>query len=125
MPSSTSTTPTRLLLVDDEQHNLRAATRLLKRRPGCEIQCAQTAAEARAILAAGPIDVVLVDEHLAVGSSGRALLREVGESWPHIRRVLWTGSSSDTVPPEAQDVLNKPFTLEELYDTLFKDSSAE
>lgn len=124
MPATSTDAPTRLLLVDDEQHNLRAASRLLKRRPGVEVTCAQTVAEARAVLASAPIDVVLVDENLAIGATGRALLREISEAWPHIRRVLWTGATSEPPPPEAHGILYKPFSLEELYEALFETTQA-
>jgi DNA-binding NtrC family response regulator len=82
-----------------------------------EVSCARTAQQALARIAGNPVDMVLLDFHLADGSGQRVAEYFTGVSVP----VIWmTGD-----PDGARKVLNsshvllaKPFSLSRLHETL-------
>jgi DNA-binding NtrC family response regulator len=109
----------RLLIVDDEE-----AARYGMRRAlgggGHAIEEAASVADARARLAAGPPDLMLLDVNLP-GESGLDLLRELGER-PEEERplvILITAYGSERMAVEAiktgaYDYLSKPFEVDDL-----------
>jgi FixJ family two-component response regulator len=78
-----------VLLVDDEPEILEALRRTL-RAEGYRLLTATGPAEARAHVAAGPVDLVLSDVHMP-GSSGVDLMTELKRTHPRVARVLLTG----------------------------------
>jgi len=108
----------RILLVDDEEHVLRAMVRVFRRQPQHELVGVRSAGEALEHLAAAHFDAALVDHHLVGSMNGTRLLEIISERWPHMRRVLCTGGSmggADDLPgTHAHEVLMKPATVEEL-----------
>ncbi len=80
----------RVLVVEDSPEIGRATSRLLHRRD-CTVVVATTAGEARATLAIHTFDAVLCDYNLETETS-EALLVEIADAHPHVRRVLYTGS---------------------------------
>jgi two-component system, OmpR family, KDP operon response regulator KdpE len=108
-----------VLVVDDD-----AAIRLLCRvnleLEGHRVGEAGTLDEARAALAAEPVDVVLLDLH--VGSErGLDLLRELRRDRPDVAVALLTGSPHERISPDeaaADAVISKPFAIEQLGETV-------
>ncbi|MBC7930533.1 MAG: response regulator [Rubrivivax sp.] len=78
-----------ILYLDDEAACLQIFLDLLGEH--YEVQTARTLAEARALLAARPAEVVISDQ-LMPDIEGTEFLREVAEKYPASRRVLLTGT---------------------------------
>ena len=111
----------RILFVDDEPDLLAAASSLL-RASGYEVASAQTAADAETHLSKGQFDVLMTDLTMP-DCSGWDLALRSKELWPHKPVVLVTGwgLQLDTKQMNAgkvDGVLSKPFTLQELHQTL-------
>lgn len=70
---------TRILLVDDDKDLLALLQVAFTMKGGWDIRLAEGAAEARAALAASPVDVVVTDGDLGDGS-GRDLLAVAGQA---------------------------------------------
>lgn len=108
----------RVLLVDDEEHVLRATMRVFRRHPHYSLVPVRTAAEALELLASSHFDAAIVDHHLASELSGAQLLRIMAQRWPAVRRVMCSGGvfgpADDPSAGCAQAVLMKPATVEEL-----------
>jgi len=108
----------RILLVDDEEHVLRAMVRVFRRQPQHELVGVRSAGEALEHLGTAHFDAALVDHHLAGGMNGTRLLEMIAERWPNMRRILCTGGSmgsdDDLTHSHAHEVLMKPATVEEL-----------
>jgi response regulator RpfG family c-di-GMP phosphodiesterase len=86
-----------VLLVDDEPRILSALRRSL-RREGYELLTAGSAAEALAVLAQRPVDLVVSDQKMR-GASGLDLLQEILHRHPRVARILLTGWPEE-VPEE-------------------------
>ena len=78
-----------VLCVDDEPSILSALRRVL-RAEDCQVLQAGSGAEALALLAEHPVDVVLSDMRMP-GMDGAQLLAQVHQRWPDTARVLLTG----------------------------------
>lgn len=119
----------RLLLVDDEEHVIKAYVRLLRRRPGMQVVGVLGAGAALEELTHASFDCAVVDHHLANGESGITLLRELERRWPATRRVLCTGGS--IADDEAQRtasahaILYKPAEVDELLAVVGYDEETE
>jgi two-component system response regulator RegX3 len=109
---------TTVLVVDDEP-SIRLLCRVNLELEGFTVLEAATVPAARELLADGGIDVVLVDVHIA-GHDGRDLVRELRERGDLPRCALVTGSVQ--LSPEeragADDVIEKPFSLDVLISTV-------
>jgi len=81
-----------VLIVEDDPHLPRVLGRHLDRAGLPWLQVA-TAAKALEVLELRPVSVVISDLHMP-GRDGLSLLEEVGERWPTVRRILWTGHAS-------------------------------
>ena len=110
--------PARILVVDDEP-SIRLLCRINLELDGHEVLEADTVAKARATLAAGDVDVVLLDVHLH-GERSDELIGECHAERPPIPVVLVTGSADVTQDglTEADAVLPKPFELGALLTTV-------
>ena len=105
-----------IVLVVDDEPALRLLYRVNLELEGYRILEAGTVAEARAALEAQAIAVVLLDMQLGAERSD-VLLQELRDREPRIPVVVVTGSSDiDTGERtiEADAVIGKPFTIEEL-----------
>ncbi|HZY02525.1 MAG TPA: ATP-binding protein [Anaeromyxobacteraceae bacterium] len=88
-----------LLLVDDDEHVLRALRRVL-RRSRCHVLEAPDAARALEILEQEPVQVVVSDYRMP-GMSGVEFLRVVKDRYPRVQRVLLTGQADSAAIEEA------------------------
>lgn len=126
-PSSAAVTPADLpppsqrvvLLVDDDDLVRRALARGLKREFAVlEVSSYHGALE---VLDQEAVDALVTDYELGDGLDGVALLGETRRRWPHVRRVLVTGS---TTPPKKvagspwEAMFLKPFSAKDLVDFL-------
>ena len=105
-----------IVLVVDDEPALRLLYRVNLELEGYRILEAGTVAEARAALEAQAIAVVLLDMQLGTERTD-VLLQELRDREPRIPVVVVTGSSDiDTGDRtiEADAVIGKPFTIEEL-----------
>jgi two-component system NtrC family sensor kinase len=93
------TSPSTILIVDDDEHVRRALRRVL-RRARCKILDAPDATVGLQLLAQEPVQVVVSDYRMP-GLSGVEFLRAVKERWPRIQRVLLTGQADSTAIEEA------------------------
>jgi DNA-binding NtrC family response regulator len=110
--------PARILVVDDEP-SIRLLCRVNLELDGHEVFEADSVATARALVAGGEIDVVLLDVHL-YGERSDPLIAECHAHWPPIPVVLVTGSADATQGglTEADAILPKPFELDALLSTV-------
>lgn len=82
--------PTRtLLLVDDEEHVLASLKRML-RRDGYSIVTAGSGPAGLAVLAQTPVDVIVSDQRMP-GMSGVEFLRQAKAHYPHTVRMVLSG----------------------------------
>lgn len=115
MASAQSTT---VLVVDDEPA-MRLLCRVNLELEGYSVLEAASLDAARETLSAEQVDVLLVDVHLGAGD-GRDLVREVRAAGDTPRCALLTGTV-ELSPAEragADEVIEKPFTLETLVGTV-------
>jgi two-component system, cell cycle sensor histidine kinase and response regulator CckA len=118
----TSPTPARgtVLVVDDEEA-VRKTTARLVGALGYEVLVADSGAQALARSAAhgGSIDLLLCDIAMP-GEDGRDLAAKLVETRAELRVVFMSGHSSDVHDPPLEGALflQKPFSLEELAQTL-------
>lgn len=109
----------RVLVVDDEP-SLRQIQRRLLALENVDVLLASNADEAREILSANAVDLVISDLRMPGAIDGRGLIAWIAEHQPHLsQRILivtgdLNGLSTDSetgIPPE--QVLSKPFTRQE------------
>ncbi len=107
-----------VLVVDDEPA-IRLLCRVNLELDGYAVVEAASVAEARAALAAGAVDVVLLDLHLGSEQSG-ALIAELHARTPPVPVALVTGSTdaASAARSGADAVLSKPFAIEDLAATV-------
>jgi DNA-binding response OmpR family regulator len=110
-------TPT-VLIVDDDA-SLRLLCRVNLELEGYQVLEAQSVAEAEAALAAGEVDLVLLDVHVGA-DDGLVLMRSLREREHTAAVVLFSGSAQldPETRAEADGIVPKPFRLEELYDVV-------
>jgi len=101
----------RVLCVDDEGDCL-AVRKLLLERYGYVALVAASRAEALAIIAAQPVDVVLADYFLA-GTTGEELAIEINTLCPNLPVIIYSGVV-DLQIPAAAAVVQKPAAPETL-----------
>jgi DNA-binding NtrC family response regulator len=106
--------PVRVLVVDDEP-SIRLLCRINLELDGQTVREAESLETARAELATGEVDVVLLDVHLHHERSD-VLIEECHARRPPIPVVLVTGSADATQDglSDADAILPKPFELDEL-----------
>jgi two-component system, cell cycle sensor histidine kinase and response regulator CckA len=105
------------VLVVDDDDSLRMLCRITLELDGYRVLEAASIEEARAALAAGPVDAILLDLHVGPGD-GRQLLASLGETRPPV--ALFTGS--EAINPELREladaVLVKPLGIDRLSETV-------
>ena len=106
--------PTTVLVVDDDP-SIRLLCRLNLELDGWTVLEAATIDEARGTLASAA--VVLLDVHVGSGS-GVDFLEEIRAEYPDLPVAMLTGSVD--APAGADAVISKPFTLEQLTQTVRK-----
>ncbi len=121
-PTSATATPARgtVLVVDDEAAVRKTAARLV-RSLGYDVLDADSGAQALARAAAHPdrIDLLLCDIAMP-GENGRHVAAKLMKTRAELRVVLMSGHSNDGHEPPLEGALflQKPFSLEELAQTL-------
>ena len=103
----------RILVVEDEELVLETTAKTLLRY-GYDVATASTGAEALQLLQTdNQFDLVFSDVVMPGGVSGFDLKRHCDQFYPHLKVVLTSGYN-DFNNPEAIDVLQKPYTQEQL-----------
>jgi DNA-binding response OmpR family regulator len=111
--------PSHTVLVVDDDRSIRFLCRVNLELEGWAVREAATLAQARRELADGAVDAVLLDLH--VGSErGADFLEELRRDHPPLPVALLTGSSETSWAGDvgADAVIAKPFTLEQLVETV-------
>jgi two-component system, response regulator RegA len=108
-----------ILVVDDDEHILRAWKRAARER---HIVTASDAATARKLASTEPLDLAIVDLKLGTGS-GIELIRQLKQDHPDLRVVLCSGylsvpSTLSAMRAGADTVVFKPITLREILQRL-------
>lgn len=119
-----TTSPRRILFVDDDELILRSVERVLRRaarEAGWELCFANDGEAALQEMARSPVEVLLADANMAK-MSGAALLRKVQERDPAVVRILLSGHTGldllRTALPYAHQFLPKPCDGQLLRSTL-------
>ncbi|MBD0317237.1 MAG: response regulator [Thermoleophilia bacterium] len=107
------------VVVADDDAGIRLVCRVNLELEGYRVLEAATAEELRRVLAAEDVDAVLLDLHLGF-DDGLALARGLHASHPDVGVAIFTGSIQrpEEAAEFADDYLSKPFTLDELRDTV-------
>jgi DNA-binding response OmpR family regulator len=107
------------VLVVDDDAAIRFLCRVNLELDGWAVDEAATLDQARETLAAGAIDIVVLDVHVGV-ESGLDFIAEIRERNPGVPVVLLTGSvgSPGLEEVDADAVISKPFTLDQLTGTV-------
>ena len=115
----------RTILVIDDEETIRETTMLMLERAGYRSLAAASADEALTMMASNQVALALVDVVLP-GKNGLELALELNQRWPATPIILMSGR----VSTEADSIRNfnghfgikgsisKPFTLDQLVDTL-------
>ena len=111
--------PSHTVLVVDDDASIRFLCRVNLELDGWTVRDAGTVAEAREALSDGQVQVALLDVHIGT-SSGLDFLDELRRDHPGLPVAMLTGSvGTPTLSGIAADaVLPKPFTLEQLSETV-------
>jgi DNA-binding response OmpR family regulator len=111
--------PSHTVLVVDDDAAIRFLCRVNLELDGWAVQEAAAIGQARETLAAAPVDLVLLDVHVGA-ESGLDFIAEIREGHPGLPVVLLTGSvgSPSLEGVDADAVISKPFTLDQLTGTL-------
>jgi two-component system response regulator PilR (NtrC family) len=107
----------RILVVDDEQ-SMRELLAIMLRKDGFDVVAAESRTQAAAVLARGPVDMIVTDVKLPDGD-GIEILRHVKAAAPETVVIVMTayGSTETAVAAlklGAYDYLIKPFDVDEL-----------
>ena len=106
-----------VVLVVDDEPAIRLLCRVNLEIGGYTVREAGTLDEAREQLAAGPIDVALLDVHIGTERS-ESLLRELNERKIPVAIVSGSADLAQLRDAGADAVLGKPFTLDDLESTV-------
>jgi DNA-binding response OmpR family regulator len=111
--------PSHTVLVVDDDAAIRFLCRVNLELDGWTVHEANAIEQAREALGSAPVDLVLLDVHVGV-ESGLDFIAEIRERRPGVPVVLLTGSvgSPGLEGVDADAVISKPFTLDELTGTL-------
>jgi DNA-binding response OmpR family regulator len=111
--------PSHTVLVVDDDAAIRFLCRVNLELDGWTVHEADAIEQARETLGSAPVDLVLLDVHVGV-ESGLDFIAEIRERKPGVPVVLLTGSvgSPGLEGVDADAVISKPFTLDELTGTL-------
>jgi DNA-binding NtrC family response regulator len=110
-----------ILVVDDEP-NVLVTYRLILQREGYEVSAAVSAEEARTVLAARDVDLLLCDLSLEKQESGFDVVEAARRKNPEIASVLLTGYATQDANDKAQErdipLLFKPIDIDQLLRTI-------
>jgi DNA-binding NtrC family response regulator len=108
-------TRTPVVLIVDDDASLRLLCRVNLELDGYDVVEAPSVAAAEEVLAAGEIDLVLLDVHIGA-DDGVELMRSLRQRRHEAPVVLFTGSARLDQPTiaEADGVVPKPFQLDQL-----------
>jgi DNA-binding response OmpR family regulator len=111
--------PSHTVLVVDDDASIRFLCRVNLELEGWAVRDAESLDRARAHLAEGGVDVVLLDVHVG-SASGVEFLKEIRGTHPGVPVAMLTGSvgSPSLEGVETDAVISKPFRLEELTGTV-------
>jgi DNA-binding NtrC family response regulator len=111
--------PSHTVLVVDDDSAIRFLCRVNLELDGWSVVEAATIAQAREAIDNGDVGIVLLDVHVGSGN-GVEFLGELRDSHPGLPIVLLTGSvGSPTLEgADADAVISKPFTLDQLTGTV-------
>jgi PAS domain S-box-containing protein len=119
----------RVLIMDDEGI-IRKSTGKALMRMGYEVECAKDGTEAIEIYTRAreenrAFDLVIMDLTIPGGMGGREAIAKLIETDPEVRAVVSSGYSNDPIMSEYEDygfrgVVSKPYTIEDLAQTLYK-----
>jgi len=96
-----------ILCVEDMEANLQVRVLLLQQF-GCETLTATNAITAIQIAADEPLDLVLIDYHLANGETGEQVARDVRVLKPHVPLVMLSGDAQ--LPDSARECVDAVLT---------------
>jgi len=114
--SSRVDSPARTVLVIDDDASIRLLCRLNLELDGWQVLEAGSLDEAREVLAAGAVDVVVLDVHIG-NENGIEFMQSLRGERPNVKVALLTGS--DDVGKAGSDaVIPKPFTIAQLTTTV-------
>ena len=116
----------RVVLVADDDRALRLLCRVNLEHEGYEVIEADCADDVVRAVAADHVTVVLLDIHLGA-DDGISVARGLRETHPATKIAFFSGSVMNVPPPAralADAVLPKPFSLEELSETVRRLASA-
>jgi DNA-binding response OmpR family regulator len=113
--------PSHTVLVVDDDASIRFLCRVNLELDGWAVHEAEAIEQARETLATTAVDIVLLDVHVGV-DSGLDFIAEIRERRPRVPVVLLTGSvgSPGLDGVDADAIISKPFTLDQLTGTLGK-----
>jgi CheY-like chemotaxis protein len=92
-----------ILCVDDRADSL-LIRKLMLQQFGCEVVTVTDAASCVATLQRDPIDLVLIDYHLAESIDGEELAHTIRGSWPKVPMIMLTGDPN--VPASAREAVD-------------------
>lgn len=110
----------KILVVDDESIVLESCKRVLEDR--FDVITAGSAHEALEAMDRKAVEIILLDVKMPI-KDGISLLREIKERWPDIPVIVMSGYATKEMAEEisrteAATFLEKPFTPDELLETL-------
>jgi DNA-binding NtrC family response regulator len=116
--------PQRRILVVDDEEKLSRFVKICLERDGFFVTTSETVGGAQPLIEDEPWDLVITDLIMPM-DSGFSLIQWLKESKPHLPVVVMTAHSSDLVYNQAiqqgaVDVLYKPFSLDNLRQTIHK-----
>ena len=102
----------RILIVDDNREHREALGRVFTQAGYCVVGLASNGEDALALLASGPVDLIIADLRMP-GMGGLELLKRVKLRWPIIQVIILTAfgdyiSYAEAVESGAFQFLNKP-----------------
>ncbi|MBT7065442.1 MAG: response regulator [Verrucomicrobia bacterium] len=124
IPRSELRVPRSKVLVVDDEKSIRLSVQAFLRDAAYDVDVAEDALSARALLAERNYDVVVSDIVLP-GASGVTLLQAIREASPDVQVIMMTGeptveTASEAVRAGASDYLAKPVTKSAILTTVFR-----
>jgi DNA-binding response OmpR family regulator len=108
--------PGHIVLIVDDDASIRLLCRLNLELEGWHVLEAPTLSQAREHLAAGGVEVVVLDVHVGSGN-GIEFLQELRRERPEVKVAMLTGSG-DLGNVGSDAVIPKPFAIEQLTSTV-------
>jgi len=110
--------PSPAILIVDDDPDIRELVRGVLERSGMQVSTAQSVADAEAIVAAGQVDLIVLDLMIP-GEDGLSYCRRLRTSAPEIAVIMLTAMAEDVdrivgLEIGADDYLGKPFNPREL-----------